>query len=87
MMRLKKEMNVNTRKTVLLEVQFGSRKLYDRFIRTVTGDPALESNVVRGRIAEDKVWLQLELRGAARRVDEVIKRWREASTGIPQAVA
>lgn len=83
-------MNAAKKKTVVLDLHFGSRDLYDRFIRDVRRDPGLESHIVRGRLAADTAWVKLELHGSARRIDELVELWSESSqafANVPQAVA
>jgi hypothetical protein len=56
---------------------FESTADYHRFIRDVRRDGAIEQNILRGRVASDRTWMRLELRGALRAIEELLGRWDE----------
>lgn len=70
-------MNSMRTKAVVLDMTFGSKADYDRFLGDVRSDGAMEQNLLRGRIASDKTWMRLELRGASDRIDDLVGRWDE----------
>jgi len=83
-------MNLLKARSVVLDMTFGSKADYDRFIRDVRRDGGIEQNIVRGRIASEKTWMTLELRGASRRIEDLLGRWGEfivAGAGEPELVA
>jgi hypothetical protein len=70
-------MNPLKAKSVVLDMTFGSKADYDRFIRDVRRDGTIEQNILRGRIAWDTAWIRLELRGASGPIEELLGRWDE----------
>jgi hypothetical protein len=69
-------MNIS-RKTVVLEMTFGNMTHYDRFVRDVQEDRTLTPNILRGRVAPDGTWMRVELRGASRKIENVVGRWKD----------
>ena len=83
-------MKAQSRKAIVLEMIFGKRDLYGRFMQEVRDNTELENNNIRGRIAADGAWLTLEIRGPSRGIDEVVRKWRDwilAFTALPRSVA
>lgn len=83
-------MNRAHAQSVVLDMAFESRVLYDRFVREVRQDPSLASNILRGRVSRDGAWMRLELRGASHRIGDLIERWKDAGVthaGEPVLVA
>lgn len=70
-------MNPLKAKSVIIDMAFGSRADYDRFSRDVQRDGAIEQTILRGRIAPDKTWMRLELRGGSHRIEDLVGRWDE----------
>ena len=61
--------------SVVVDMTFGSKADYDRFIRDIRRDGTIEHNILRGRIALDTTWMRLELRGASGPIEELLGRW------------
>ena len=70
-------MNSIHAKAVILEMTFGNMTNYDRFVRDVQQDRTLSPNILRGRVAPDGTWVRVELRGASRRIKNVVGRWKD----------
>ena len=70
-------MKVTHSKAVVLDMAFRNMALYGRFARDVQGDLTLTQNILRGRVAPDGAWMRLGLRGASRRIKDLIGRWKD----------
>jgi hypothetical protein len=70
-------MNLTQAKPVVLDMAFRNRALYDRFTRDVQEDSTITPNILRGRVAPDGAWMRLELRGASRRIKNLVGRWKD----------
>ena len=83
-------MNARNMKAVALEMIFGSKEIYERFNSEVRDDAEIEKNVIRGRVTPSGAWMKLVVRGAAGRIDEIVREWRDwtlATTALPRSVA
>jgi hypothetical protein len=75
---------------VVIDMLFWQRSLYDRLIRELQEEGDLEAHIIRGSVRADAAWLKLEVRGADRRVLDLLRRWEDSIhslTRLPQSAA
>ncbi len=70
-------MNFTRAKAVVLDMAFGTMALYARFTRDVRKDSTVTQNILRGRVAPEGAWMQVELRGVSRRIEDLVERWKD----------